>query len=221
MALSDYLLCFWYCFARTWGSTGKEVERSTFWIEGRHSTGRKGGFLFSDVVMVLFLVPRIWKRFKLSFIICFLAIAMMVVFTTDLIPLEWQIPGWNWALIIPLSLVVGCHILLPVSSDYSVFFLGMDDWYSLFLFFPPRLFWILGWWFSSIDWYTLVCTHTLINFILLQWTWYPLKFFHSTHRTFFCIHWTFVYILRYIFFCLWALGYLFFLYIYTDIHDFF
>ena len=56
----------------------------------------------------------------------------------------------------------------------------------------------------------LLYAHTLINFILLQWTWYPLKFFHSTHRTFFCIHWTFVYILRYIFFCLWALGYFFF-----------
>lgn len=39
---------------------------------------------------------------------------MMVVFTTDAVPFEWQIPGYQWALIIPLSLVVGCHILLPV-----------------------------------------------------------------------------------------------------------
>ena len=39
---------------------------------------------------------------------------MMVIFTTDVIPFEWQIPGYQWALIIPLSLVVGCHILLPV-----------------------------------------------------------------------------------------------------------
>lgn len=77
---------------RTWGSTGKEVEKSTFWIE----------------------VPRIIKNFKLSIIICLLLIAMMVVFTTDAVPFDWQIPGWNWALIIPLSLVVGCHLLLPV-----------------------------------------------------------------------------------------------------------
>ena len=28
-------------FFRTWGSTGKEVERSSFWIEG--------GFIFNDV----------------------------------------------------------------------------------------------------------------------------------------------------------------------------
>jgi hypothetical protein len=39
---------------------------------------------------------------------------MMVVFTTSLIPAEWQIPGYDWPLIIPLSLVVGSHILLPV-----------------------------------------------------------------------------------------------------------
>ena len=63
-------------------------------------------------------VPRIWQRFKLSFVICFAAIAMMIIFTTDAVPFEWQIPGWNWALIIPLSLVVGCHILLPVSSIF-------------------------------------------------------------------------------------------------------
>jgi hypothetical protein len=39
---------------------------------------------------------------------------MMVVFTTNLVPFEWQIPGYDWPLIIPLSLVVGSHILLPV-----------------------------------------------------------------------------------------------------------
>ena len=49
---------------------------------------------------------------------------MMIIFTTDAVPFEWQIPGWNWALIIPLSLVVGCHILLPVSSIfYFLFFI--------------------------------------------------------------------------------------------------
>lgn len=69
------------------------------------------------------LVPRIWQRFRLSFIICFLCIAMMVIFNTNAVPFEWQIPGYQWALIIPLSLVVGCHILLPVRRLFLTFLL--------------------------------------------------------------------------------------------------
>ncbi|EDR03342.1 uncharacterized protein LACBIDRAFT_331690 [Laccaria bicolor S238N-H82] len=90
--LSTALLAHLFSYDMTWGSTGKEVERSSFWIE----------------------VPRIWERFKLSFIICFACIAMMIIFTTDVVPFGWQIEGWNYALVIPLSLVVGCHILLPI-----------------------------------------------------------------------------------------------------------
>jgi hypothetical protein len=90
--LSTAILAHMFSYNMTWGSTGKEVERSTFWIE----------------------VPRIWQRFKLSFIVCFLIIATMVIFTTNVIPFEWQIPGWEWALIIPLALVVGSHLLLPI-----------------------------------------------------------------------------------------------------------
>ncbi|KAF8967308.1 glycosyl transferase family group 2-domain-containing protein [Flammula alnicola] len=90
--LSTALLAHLFSYDMTWGSTGKEVELSSFWIE----------------------VPRIWQRFKLSFMICFACIAMMVIFTTNVVPFEWQIAGWNWALIIPLSLVVGCHILVPI-----------------------------------------------------------------------------------------------------------
>ncbi|TFK36441.1 glycosyl transferase family group 2-domain-containing protein [Crucibulum laeve] len=90
--LSTAILAHMFSYNMTWGSTVKEVERSTFWIE----------------------VPRIWERFRLSFCICFACIAMMIIFTTDAVPFEWQIPGWNWALIIPLSLVVGSHILLPI-----------------------------------------------------------------------------------------------------------
>ena len=57
---------------------------------------------------------------------------MMVIFTTDVVPFEWQIPGWNWALIIPLSLVVGCHILVPVRL---AFFFGSEKCiYSVFTF---------------------------------------------------------------------------------------
>ncbi|KAG6911398.1 hypothetical protein DXG01_016495 [Tephrocybe rancida] len=90
--LSTALLAHLFSYDMTWGSTVKEVERSTFWIE----------------------VPRIWQRFKLSFIICFSCIIMMVIFTTNAVPFEYQIPGYNWALIIPLSLCVGSHILMPI-----------------------------------------------------------------------------------------------------------
>lgn len=74
------------------------------------------------LTQVAVIVPRIWQRFKLSFIICFLCIAMMVIFTTNAVPFEWQIPGYQWALIIPLSLVVGCHILLPVRQRFLFLF---------------------------------------------------------------------------------------------------
>ncbi|KAJ7705084.1 glycosyl transferase family group 2-domain-containing protein [Mycena olivaceomarginata] len=90
--LSTAILAHLFSYDMTWGSTVKEVERSTFWIE----------------------VPRIWQRFKLSFIICFMVIVMMIVMQSDAVPFEWQIPGWNWALNIPLSLVVGTHVLLPI-----------------------------------------------------------------------------------------------------------
>ncbi|KAH8835947.1 glycosyl transferase family group 2-domain-containing protein [Flagelloscypha sp. PMI_526] len=53
-----------YPYNMTWGSTGKEVERSSFWIE----------------------VPRIWQRFRLVYIICFLAIAMIAIMQADFVP---------------------------------------------------------------------------------------------------------------------------------------
>ncbi|KAJ7056829.1 glycosyl transferase family group 2-domain-containing protein [Mycena amicta] len=90
--LSTAILAHLCSYDMQWGSTGKEVERSTFWIE----------------------VPRIWHGFKLTFIICFAIIVMMIVFTSPVVPFEWQINGWNYAIIIPLSLVVGSHILLPI-----------------------------------------------------------------------------------------------------------
>ncbi|KAJ7692095.1 glycosyl transferase family group 2-domain-containing protein [Mycena rosella] len=89
--LSTAILAHMFSYDMTWGSTVKEVERSTFWIE----------------------VPRIWQNFKLSFIICFAGIIMMIVFTSNSVPFEWQIQA-NYALTIPVCLVVGCHILLPV-----------------------------------------------------------------------------------------------------------
>ena len=54
----------------------------------------------------------------MSFIICFAIIAMMIIFTTNVVPFVWQIPGWEWALVIPLALVVGGHLLFPVRFIY-------------------------------------------------------------------------------------------------------
>ena len=82
----------------TWGATKKEVERSNFWLE----------------------IPKILKRFWLSFAICFVLMVMMIIFSTDLLPPAWQVPSWNWAVIFPLALVVGCHFLFPVSARLSV-----------------------------------------------------------------------------------------------------
>ncbi|KAK7037791.1 hypothetical protein VNI00_010752 [Paramarasmius palmivorus] len=96
--LSTAILAHMFSYDMTWGSTGKEVEKSTFWIE----------------------VPRILRNFRLSFTICIAIIAMMIIMSTDLIPFEYQIPGWNWALIIPVSLVVGCHALVPLFPLFSV-----------------------------------------------------------------------------------------------------
>ena len=90
--LSTAILAHLCSYDMTWGSTGKEVEKSTFWIE----------------------VPRIFRRFWLSLLICTLLVIMMIIFNSNLVPFTWQIQLWNWALILPLAMVAGCHIMLPV-----------------------------------------------------------------------------------------------------------
>ncbi len=76
----------------TWAATKKEVERSNFFIE----------------------VPRILRRFWLALLISFFMIAAMVVLSTSLVPMGWQIPGLDWAVIFPLAVVAACHILFPI-----------------------------------------------------------------------------------------------------------
>ncbi|KAI6167544.1 hypothetical protein EDD17DRAFT_941146 [Pisolithus thermaeus] len=39
----------------------------------------------------------------------------MIVVSTSLVPYQWRINGTGWAVILPLSIVCGCHILFPVS----------------------------------------------------------------------------------------------------------
>jgi cellulose synthase/poly-beta-1,6-N-acetylglucosamine synthase-like glycosyltransferase len=81
--LSVALLAHMFSYDITWGATKKEVERSNFFIE----------------------VPRILKRFWLAFALCLLTLAVMVVFTTPLIPPGWQVSGTDWAVLLPLVYV--------------------------------------------------------------------------------------------------------------------
>ena len=90
--LSQALLAHLFSYNITWGATKKEVERSNFFIE----------------------VPRILRRFWLALVISFLMFAMIIVFTTNLVPSGWQIPGADWAVIFPLAIVAGSHILFPI-----------------------------------------------------------------------------------------------------------
>jgi cellulose synthase/poly-beta-1,6-N-acetylglucosamine synthase-like glycosyltransferase len=90
--LSQALLAHLFSYNIMWGATKKEVERSNFFIE----------------------VPRILRRFWLAFVVGFLAFGMIGVFASQLLPLGWQIPGSSWAVIFPLAIVAGSHILFPI-----------------------------------------------------------------------------------------------------------
>lgn len=85
----------------TWGATKKEVERSNFWLE----------------------VPKILKRFWLAFVICIGIFVAMAILSTDIVPPGWQIPGWEWAVILPLTVTAGCHILFPIV---------LNPWFMIF-----------------------------------------------------------------------------------------
>ncbi|TFK51375.1 hypothetical protein OE88DRAFT_1629543 [Heliocybe sulcata] len=90
--LTQSILAHLFSYNITWGATKKEVERSNFFIE----------------------VPRILRRFWLAFVISILAIAMMVILATPAVPDGWQITGEGWAVIFPLAIVSGSHILYPI-----------------------------------------------------------------------------------------------------------
>ncbi|EJF59432.1 hypothetical protein DICSQDRAFT_108818 [Dichomitus squalens LYAD-421 SS1] len=90
--LSQALLAHLFSYNITWGATKKEVERSNFWQE----------------------VPKILKRFWIAFAFSFIMIFIMIILTTDVVPIGWRIFGWDWAVIVPVAIVVGCHVLYPI-----------------------------------------------------------------------------------------------------------
>lgn len=97
--LTIALLAHMFSYNITWGATKKEVERSNFFIE----------------------VPRILKRFWFAFAVSFACFASIVLFSlSSVVTPDWQIPGNYWAVIFPLALVAGCHVLFPVSDSGCV-----------------------------------------------------------------------------------------------------
>jgi cellulose synthase/poly-beta-1,6-N-acetylglucosamine synthase-like glycosyltransferase len=90
--LSQALLAHLFSYNITWGATKKEVEKSNFFEE----------------------VPRILRRFRLALIISAVSIITMIIFSTSLLPIGYQIPTNAWAVLFPLALVATCHILFPI-----------------------------------------------------------------------------------------------------------
>ncbi|THH32339.1 hypothetical protein EUX98_g1834 [Antrodiella citrinella] len=90
--LSAAVLAHLFSYNITWGATVKEVERSNFFKE----------------------VPKILKRFWFSWLVSFAILAGMVIVSTTLVPPAWRIDGSGWAIIFPLALTCGCHILFPI-----------------------------------------------------------------------------------------------------------
>ncbi|OSD04757.1 hypothetical protein PYCCODRAFT_1363192 [Trametes coccinea BRFM310] len=99
--VSQAILAHLFSYNITWGATKKEVERSNFWIE----------------------VPKILKRFWLSLVIGFACCFIMIILTTSAIPVGWRIFSWDWAVIFPLAIVSGCHILYPIV---------LNPWFMIF-----------------------------------------------------------------------------------------
>ncbi|KAN0078407.1 Glycosyl transferase family group 2 domain containing protein [Tylopilus felleus] len=92
--LSTALLAHLFSYNITWGATKKEVERSNFFLE----------------------VPKIWQRFRVALVLSILMASAMIVLSTavNAVPVGWQVDSLDWAVVLPLAIVVGCHILFPI-----------------------------------------------------------------------------------------------------------
>ncbi|KAI8976424.1 glycosyl transferase family group 2-domain-containing protein [Trametes punicea] len=99
--LSQALLAHLFSYNITWGATKKEVERSNFWLE----------------------VPKILKRFWLALVISLACCITMIILSTDAVPVGWRIFSYDWAVILPLAIVAGCHIAYPII---------LNPWFMIF-----------------------------------------------------------------------------------------
>ncbi|ETW75437.1 hypothetical protein HETIRDRAFT_331125 [Heterobasidion irregulare TC 32-1] len=90
--LSQAMLAHLFSYDISWGATKKEVERSNFFKE----------------------VPKIMKRFWFPLLVTIILIFAMIILSTSLVPLEWRVDGSGWAVIFPLAIACGCHVLFPI-----------------------------------------------------------------------------------------------------------
>ena len=92
--VSQAILSHLFSFDMSWGATAKEVENVSFWEE----------------------IPRVLKRFKFTFVFCFVMTAVMIILS----PIGPIHPFWQIKLLIavfPLGTVVVNHFLLPVALN--------------------------------------------------------------------------------------------------------
>ncbi|EPQ51585.1 hypothetical protein GLOTRDRAFT_140976 [Gloeophyllum trabeum ATCC 11539] len=90
--VSQALLAHLFSYNMTWAATKKEVERSNFFKE----------------------IPKIWKRFWFPLTVSVIIVAGIIILSTPLVPIAWRVDGSAWAVIFPLAIVAGCHILFPI-----------------------------------------------------------------------------------------------------------
>ncbi|KAF8452283.1 glycosyl transferase family group 2-domain-containing protein [Boletus edulis BED1] len=61
-------------------------------------------------------VPKIWRRFRMALVLSILMAAAIIVLSTTVnaVPVGWQVDAQHWAVVLPLAIIVGCHILFPI-----------------------------------------------------------------------------------------------------------
>ncbi|KAI9711350.1 MAG: hypothetical protein M1812_007199 [Candelaria pacifica] len=97
--VSQAILCHMFEIDLSWGATAKEVENTSFFEE----------------------IPKLLKKFKFTFIFCLTCTAMMIVFSTSVVPVFWRI---NFFIaIFPLCTIVVAHFLLPIVLNPSLMLL--------------------------------------------------------------------------------------------------
>ncbi|TFK47355.1 hypothetical protein OE88DRAFT_1636588 [Heliocybe sulcata] len=90
--VSQAILAHLFSYNMTWAATNKEVERSNFFKE----------------------IPKIWKRFWFPLLVALVLFVGIIILSTPLVPLAWRVDGSAWAVIFPLAVVTGCHLLFPI-----------------------------------------------------------------------------------------------------------
>ena len=92
--VSQALLSHMFEINMTWGATAKELEYSNFFIE----------------------VPKVMKRFKISFAFSIVSIVGMVILAkASFVPPSWHIT--EFVAIVPMALIAVAHLVLPIALN--------------------------------------------------------------------------------------------------------